>query len=224
MVEKWILSAESPRCSLRSTLGSRRPIRQPPERSQVVVNDREGGSGGDEVIGTYDKRPRGGRNPGRARATRRQAVSGHSDRAADSSSLSDGLSAAAERTTTCKFIQECGVVDEPDSGRRHNRQRPVSALCTLSAAVRCPLSINHVRIPEIRVSWNVYHRRVCFRGCRWNANWSLFVPSGRAIFLPLSHALVRADLVHFSNCRLAAEAPTPPLVPACGKVHYSPRT
>ena len=140
MVEKWILSAESPRCSLRSTLGSRRPIRQPPERSQVVVNDREGGSGGDEVIGTYDKRPRGGRNPGRARATRRQAVSGHSDRAADSSSLSDGLSAAAERTTTCKFIQECGVVDEPDSGRRHNRQRPVSALYALCC---CPLSAVH---------------------------------------------------------------------------------
>ena len=86
------------------------------------MNDREGGGGRDEVIGTYDKRPRGGGNPGRARATGCQALSGHSDKAADRSGLSDGSSAAAEITTTCKFIQECGVVDEPDGGRRHNRQ------------------------------------------------------------------------------------------------------
>ena len=77
------------------------------------MNDREGGGWGrrGEVIGTYDKRPRGGKNPGRAGATGCQAMPRHSDRA--DSSLSDGFSSSAERTT-CKFVQGGGVLHEPD--------------------------------------------------------------------------------------------------------------
>ena len=184
MLAKWISSAESPRCSLRRTLGRRRPIRQPPEKS-LCVNDREGGGGEGEVIGTYDKRPRGGKNPGHARATRCQAMSRRSDKA--DSSLSDGLS-SAERTT-CKFVERCGVFHEPDGGRRrHSRQRPcpVPVLNAARSAVGLhpsppPPLRHHVRIPEIRISWDVHHRRGCLCGCRWQADRSHYTAPGRDI-------------------------------------------
>lgn len=193
MLAKWISSAESSRCSLRRTLGRRRPIRQPPERS-LCVNDREGGGGEGEVIGTYDKRPRGGKNPGHGRATRCQAMSRRSDKA--DSSLSDGLSSA--KRTTCKFVERCGVFHEPDGGRRrHSRQRP------------CPVPVLHAaRSASVSIHRHRHHSAT-MSGSRKFVSLGMFIidevafadaagkPTDQSIppqggpFLPVSCALLR---------------------------------
>jgi len=77
------------------------------------------------------------------------------------------------------------------------------------------ISYQHVReSPEVRLSWDVHHRRVCLYGRCGEADRSHFIPTGRVTF-PI-HTRPRSLNVYFLSFRSGEVGPMPTSALASG--------